>query len=56
LEEKPDADVILEDEVIGYKGRLLVPDSVNLRKMILKEEHNSNVAGHMGQEKMIELA
>jgi len=55
LEGKADADVTLEDEVLWYKGRLWVPDSVDLRKMILQEEHDSKVAGHMGQEKMIEL-
>jgi hypothetical protein len=55
LEEKADADVTLEDEVLWYKGRLWVPDSVDLRKMILHEEHDSKVAGHMGHEKTIEL-
>ena len=55
LEGKADADVTLEDEVLWYKGRLWVPDSVDLRKVILQEEHDSKVAGHMGQEKMIEL-
>jgi cytochrome c1 len=55
LEGKADVDVILEDEVLWYKGRLWVPDSVDLRKMILQEEHDSQVAGHMGQETMIEL-
>jgi len=28
---------------------------MDLRKMILQEEHDSKVAGHMGQEKTIEL-
>jgi len=55
LEGKADADVTLEDEVLWYKGRIWVPDSVDLRKMILQEEHDSKVAGHIGQEKMIEL-
>jgi murein endopeptidase len=39
LEGQADADVTLEDEVLWYKGRLWVPDSVDLRKMILQEEH-----------------
>lgn len=55
LQGNADADVILEDDVLWYKGRLWVPDSVDLRKMILQEEHDSKVAGHMGQEKTIEL-
>jgi len=55
LEGKADADVTLEDEVLWNKGRLWVPNSVDLRKMILQEEHDSKVAGHMGQKKTIEL-
>jgi hypothetical protein len=55
LEGKAGADVTLEDEVLWYKGRIWVPDSVDLRKMILQDEHDSKVAGHMGQEKIIEL-
>jgi hypothetical protein len=51
LEGRADSDVTLEDEVLWYKGRLWVPDIVDLRKMILQEEHDSKVAGHMGQEK-----
>jgi len=50
LEGKADADVILEDEVLWYKGRLWVPDSVDLRKIIPQEDHDSEVAGHMGLE------
>jgi hypothetical protein len=55
LEGKVDADVTLEDEVFWYKDWLWVPNSVDLRKMILHEEHDSKVAGHMGQEQTIEL-
>ena len=55
LEGKADADVTWEDKVLWYKGMLWVPDSVDLRKMILQEEHDPKVAGHKGQEKTIEL-
>jgi hypothetical protein len=55
LEGKADADVTLEDEVLWYKGRLWVPNCVDLKKSILQEEHDPKVAGHMGQEKTIEL-
>jgi len=55
LKGKADEDVTLEDEVLWYKGRPWVPDSVDLRKMILQEKHDSKVAGHMGQKKTIEL-
>jgi hypothetical protein len=30
-------------------------DNLQLKKDILKAEHNSKVAGHMGQDKMFEL-
>jgi hypothetical protein len=52
---KADTDVTLEDEVLWYKGRLWVPNGVDFKKMILQEEPDSKVAGHMGQEKTIEL-
>jgi len=55
LEGKVDTDVILEDEVLWYKGRLWVPNSVDFRKMIPQEEHDSKVAGHIGKEETIEL-
>jgi len=50
LEGQADTDVTLEDEVLWYKGRQWVPNSIDHRKMILHEEHESKVAGHMGQE------
>jgi len=55
LDGQADTDITLEDEVLWYKGRLWVRNSVYLKKMILQEEHDSTVAGHMGQETTIEL-
>jgi hypothetical protein len=55
LDGKADIDITLEDEVLWFKGRLWVPDSVDLRKIILQAEHESKVAGYIGQEKTIEL-
>jgi len=55
MEGKADADVILEDEVLWKKGRLWVPDTTNLRKIILQAEHDSKVADHIDQEKTIAL-
>jgi len=55
MDGKADPAVKREDEVLWYNGMLRVPDSMDLRQMILHEEHDSEVAGHMGQEKMIEL-
>jgi len=55
LEGKADSDAILDDKVLCYKGRLWVPDSMDCRKMCLRKEHNSNVGGHLGEERTIEL-
>jgi hypothetical protein len=43
----------LEDGLLYRKGLLWVPE--NARKVILHTEHDSRVAGHFGQDKMIEL-
>jgi hypothetical protein len=50
-----DADGILEDEVLWKKEMLWVPDSMDLRKIILQAEHESKVAGHMCWEKRTAL-
>jgi hypothetical protein len=38
-----------------YEGRLWIPDEESLQKEILESEHDSKVAGHMGQDKTVEL-
>jgi hypothetical protein len=43
----------LQDGLLYHKGLLWVPE--NARNAILHTEHNSLVAGHFGQDKMIEL-
>jgi hypothetical protein len=55
VEGKADADITLENEVIWYTGRLWVPDIVDLSMIILPEEYDSKVAGHICQEKTTEL-
>jgi len=45
----------LEDGLLYYKGRLLVPSKEELLTKIAKGCHDSKVAGHFGQEKPIEL-
>jgi len=49
LQGKANADVTLEDKPHCYEGTQWVPNNVDLRKMILHEEHNSIVACHIGQ-------
>jgi hypothetical protein len=38
-----------------YKERPWIPAKDDLRKMICEVEHDSKVAGHMGQDKMMEI-
>ena len=38
-----------------YKGRLYIPDSLELKRTIVSKEHDTLVAGHMGQDKTVEL-
>jgi hypothetical protein len=45
----------LEDGCVYRKGMLWIPDNKNLIRQILESEHNTKVAGHMGQDKTIEL-
>jgi hypothetical protein len=41
--------------VLYYENRLWVPKDEFLRQEILESEHHSKVAGHMGQDKTVEL-
>ena len=43
------------DELIYYKNRLFIPNSEELQTQITKECHDSQIAGHFGQEKTIEI-
>jgi len=43
------------DKLLYRKGMLWVPENERLIKTILESEHDSRVAGHMGQDKTIEL-
>jgi len=38
-----------------YKGRLYIPDSLELKRTIMSKEHDTLVAGYMGQDKTVEL-
>jgi hypothetical protein len=41
------------DAILLYKNRVYVPDSPELRSVILKEMHNVSYAGHSGYQKII---
>jgi hypothetical protein len=45
----------LQDGVVYRKGMLWIPDDHALIRQVLESEHNTKVAGHMGQDKTIEL-
>jgi hypothetical protein len=45
----------LQDGLVYRKGLLWIPDNKDLIQKILESEHDTKVAGHMGQDKTIEL-
>jgi len=46
---------IEKDRLLYYKNRLYIPENEALQTMIAQGCHDSLVAGHLGQEKMIEM-
>ncbi|KAF8752476.1 hypothetical protein RHS01_07693 [Rhizoctonia solani] len=44
-----------EEELLWYRGKLVVPDSESLKERILKEFHDSPLAGHPGQQRTLKL-
>jgi len=45
----------IKEGLLYLKGMLWIPDDGNLRALMLESEHDTKVAGHMGQDKTIEL-
>ena len=43
------------DELIYFKNRLYIPNTEELQTIIAKGCHDSQIAGHLGQEKTIEI-
>ena len=43
------------NELIYYKNRLYIPNNEELQTQIAKGYHDSQIAGHFGQEKTIEI-
>ena len=52
---KNDKGYVEEDGIITWQGRLYVPKNKKLREDIIKEHHDSHVAGHPGRYKTQEL-
>jgi len=45
----------MDQGMVYRKGLLWVPNEININKTILESEHDTKVAGHMGQDKTMEL-
>ncbi|QRW21811.1 Retrotransposable element Tf2 protein [Rhizoctonia solani] len=44
-----------EEDLLWYRRKLVVPDSEPLKEQLLREFHNSPLAGHPGQQRTLEL-
>ncbi|KAF8703074.1 hypothetical protein RHS03_06294, partial [Rhizoctonia solani] len=44
-----------EEDLLWYQGKLVVPDLETLKERLLREFHNSPLAGHPGQQRTLEL-
>ncbi|KAF8747934.1 hypothetical protein RHS01_11152 [Rhizoctonia solani] len=44
-----------EEDLLWYQGKLVVPDSEALKERLLREFHDSPLAGHPGQQRTLEL-
>ncbi|QRW16907.1 Retrotransposable element Tf2 protein [Rhizoctonia solani] len=44
-----------EEELLWYQGKLVVPDNEPLKEKLLREFHDSPLAGHPGQQRTLEL-
>jgi hypothetical protein len=51
----PSPDITYLNRVLYYENMLWVPKDESLRQGILKSEHDSKVAGYIGQDKMVKL-
>ena len=52
---EPSAEMIYINGILYYKGRLWIPDNNSLWKEVCKEEHDLKIAGHITQDKTVDL-
>ena len=45
----------IKEGLLYQKGMIWIPEDGNLKTLILESEHDTKVAGHMGQDKTIQL-
>jgi len=55
ISKSPSDHVEYVDGSLYYKGRLYIPDHLELKRTIVSKEHDTLVAGYMGQDKTVEL-
>ncbi|KAF8756857.1 hypothetical protein RHS01_03817 [Rhizoctonia solani] len=60
LREDPSLEPIIQfltedEDLLWYRGKLVVPDSEPLKERLLREFHDSPLAGHPGQQRTLEL-
>jgi hypothetical protein len=53
LDQKGEGYQLTEEGLLIYKGRLYIPNSIELKKLILDELHKKPYSGHPGYQKMI---
>ena len=44
----------IEDELLMWKGRWYIPEDIDLKNMILHDNHDSKIVGHFGIYKTLE--
>ncbi|QRW15579.1 Retrotransposable element Tf2 protein [Rhizoctonia solani] len=44
-----------EEDLLWYQGKLVIPDAEDLKERLLREFHDSPLAGHPGQQRTLEL-
>src|ERR1700712_2354959 len=49
------SEITYADGLLYYKGKIWVPNDIDLKKLIMEAEHDTNVAGHMGMDKTTEM-
>ena len=42
-----------KEQMLTFRGKLYVPNRVDLKELIMNEYHRSNYAGHPGYQKML---
>ena len=42
-----------KDQMLTFRGKVYVPNHVDLKELIMDEYHRSNYAGHPGYQKML---